>query len=62
MDSKAFYEAVVQMRKAQKEYFKSRQPSYLQRSKQYEKVVDDEIARVERIMWERTNPSLFPSK
>lgn len=62
MDNKAFYDAVVQMRKAQKEYFKSRRHTDLQRSKQYEKVVDDEIVRVERILWERQNPSLFNSK
>ena len=62
MDSKAFYDAVVQMRKAQKEYFKTRRECDLKRSKQCEKVIDDEIARVERIMYERQNPSLFPSK
>ena len=45
MNSKAFYDAVVRMRTAQKEYFKSRRPCDLQRSKQLEKVVDDEIAR-----------------
>ena len=62
MNSKAFYDAVVRMRTAQKEYFKSRRLCDLQRSKQLEKVVDDEIARVERILLERQNPSLFPSK
>lgn len=62
MNSKAFYDAVVRMRTAQKEYFKSRRHCDLQRSKQLEKVVDDEIARVERILLERQNPSLFPSK
>lgn len=60
MDSKAFYDTVVKMREAQKEYFKTRRPSDLQRSKQYEKVIDDEIARVQRIIWERNNPPLFP--
>jgi hypothetical protein len=60
MNSKAFYDAVVRMRTAQKEYFKYRRPSDLQRSKQYEKVVDDEIARVERILLERHPPLIIP--
>lgn len=61
MDSKEFYETVKRMRAAQKEYFKTRRPCDLQRSKEIEKVIDTEIERVERIIWERKNPPLFPS-
>lgn len=61
MDSKEFYETVKRMRAAQKEYFKTRRPCDLQRSKDIEKVIDTEIERVERIIWERKNPPLFPS-
>lgn len=61
MDSKAFYEAVKRMREAQKEYFKTRRPTDLKRSKELEKVIDTEIARVERILWEQKNPPLFPN-
>lgn len=60
MDKKQFYDTVVKMREAQKQYFKTRRPCDLQRSKEIEKVIDDEIARVQRIMWERNNPPLFP--
>lgn len=60
MDSKEFYETVKRMRAAQKEYFKTRRPCDLQRSKEIEKVIDTEIERVERIIWERKNPPLFP--
>lgn len=61
MDSKEFYESVKRMRAAQKEYFKTRRPCDLQRSKEIEKVIDTEIERVERIIWERNNPPLFPN-
>ncbi len=61
MNSKEFYETVKRMRAAQKEYFKTRRPCDLQRSKEIEKVIDTEIERVERIVWEQKNPPLFPS-
>ncbi|MBD5218061.1 MAG: hypothetical protein HDS73_06180 [Bacteroidales bacterium] len=61
MNSKEFYETVKRMRAAQKEYFKTRRPCDLQRSKEIEKVIDAEIERVERIVWEQKNPPLFPS-
>ncbi|MCM1221289.1 MAG: hypothetical protein NC548_43100 [Lachnospiraceae bacterium] len=60
MDSKTFYDTVVRMREAQKAYFKSKRPCDLQRSKEIEKVIDAEIARVQRIEFERKNPPLFP--
>ncbi len=41
------------MRKAQKEYFKTRLPSALQSSKRLEAEIDAEIKRVENILAER---------
>ena len=49
MGHKEFFDKVVAMRKAQKEYFKTRLPSALQSSKQLEA----EIKRVENILAER---------
>ena len=49
MKPREFYDTVVQMRKIQKEYFKTRNSMALRRSKQLEKLVDDEIERVSRI-------------
>lgn len=60
MNSKQFYDTVVRMREAQKQYAKSRRPCDLQRSKEIEKVIDTEIERVQRIVWEQQNPPLFP--
>lgn len=53
MDPRKFYELVVRMRRAQKEYFKTRSSVSLMASKRLEKEVDGEIERVERIMRER---------
>lgn len=50
MKPKEFYDKVVQMRRMQKEYFKTRSSMALQRSKQLEKEIDDEITRVEGIL------------
>lgn len=50
MNSREFYDKVVQMRQAQKEYFKTRSSVALQRSKQLEKEIDNEIARVEAVL------------
>ena len=47
MKPREFYDKVVQMRRMQKEYFKNRA---LQKSKQLEKEIDDEITRVEGIL------------
>lgn len=49
MNPREFYDTVVQMRKMQKEYFKTRNSLALRRSMQLEKLVDDEIERVSRI-------------
>lgn len=49
MNAKQFYETVRAMRQAQKKYFKSRSSFDLRESKRLEKVIDDEIARVDAI-------------
>ena len=50
MKPREFYDKVVQMRRMQKEYFKNRSSIALQKSKQLEKEIDDEITRVEGIL------------
>lgn len=50
MKAREFFDKVVQMRRMQKEYFKTRSSMSLQRSKQLEKEIDDEIKRVEDIL------------
>ena len=61
MNAKEFYDTVVEMRKAQKEYFRTRTPSALQHSKQLERLIDKEIKRVDAVMrmTTRHEPSLF---
>lgn len=59
MNPREFYDKVVQMRLAQKEYFKTRASSALIESKRLEKVIDDEIARVDKIVHQQQNPSLW---
>lgn len=50
MNSKQFFEAVVKLRELQKRYFKSRLSMDLSASKRQEKLIDDEIARVDTIL------------
>lgn len=50
MKPKEFFDKVAQMRRMQKEYFKTRSSMALSRSKQLEKEIDDEIKRVEGIL------------
>lgn len=45
MTIQEFYNLVELMRKAQKEYFKTRSSLWLQKSIKYEKEVDNEIGR-----------------
>lgn len=60
MDAKEFFEKVVKMREAQKNYFKTRSSMDLQLSKKLEREIDSEIARVNQII-NKPNPqsSLF---
>lgn len=50
MKAREFFDKVVQMCRMQKDYFKTRSSMSLQRSKQLEKEIDDEIKRVEDIL------------
>ena len=59
MSPKEFFDKVVKMRAAQKEYFKFRSTTSLNASKGLEKEIDDEIARVQKIEEARRNPQLF---
>ena len=46
MKPKEFFDKVVQMREAQKEYFRTRSPQALSESKRLEREIDAEIKRV----------------
>lgn len=48
MKPKEFFDAVVRMREKQREYFKTKTSSALTESKRLERVIDDEIERVQR--------------
>lgn len=50
MKPKEFFDKVVQMREAQKEYFRTRSPQALSESKRLEREIDAEIKRVNDIM------------
>ena len=52
MTAKEFFELVVEMRYAQKNFFKTRNQGYLDRSKNLEKQVDNEIERVQKLITE----------
>ena len=55
MNAKEFYNAVVQMRKAQRDYFRTRSQRSLNESKYLEKLVDAEIKRVEQIQQQQAD-------
>lgn len=50
MDSREFFDVVCRMRKAQKNYFKTRDRDVLSVSKGFEKTIDEEINRVNGIL------------
>lgn len=56
MDAREFYETTKAMRAAQKEFFKTRESSALKEAKRLERVIDDEISRVELIEQQRGKP------
>lgn len=60
MTPKEFFEKVVKLREAQKNYFKTRSSMALQLCKRLEKEIDEEIERVNKII-NKPNPqsSLF---
>lgn len=55
MNAKEFYNTVVKMRKAQRDYFRTRSQRSLSESKQLEKLVDAEIKRVEQIQQQQAD-------
>lgn len=58
MTPKEFFDKVCRMRKAQKEYFRTRSGRSLSDSKRLEKEIDDEIERVNRVMEAKNNPKM----
>lgn len=54
-----FFRLVERMRNKQKEYFRSKSQYALTESKQLEREVDEEIKRVNSIINNRQQPSLF---
>ena len=58
MAPKEFFDKVSRMRKAQKEYFRTRSGRALSDSKRLEQEIDDEIERVEKVMEEKNNPKM----
>lgn len=59
MTSEQFFQKVVQMREAQRMYFRTRYSEHLKQSKSLEKEIDTEIERVKTIITKRQEPSLF---
>lgn len=62
MTNRQFFDLVAQLRWYQKEYFATRSRESLQQAKALEKRVDDEIARVQKILAQREQqqpPNLF---
>lgn len=58
MDAKTFFDKVSQLRKAQKEYFRTRSGRALTDSKRLEKEIDAEIERVNKVMADKQNPKI----
>ena len=63
MNAKEFYDTVVEMRKAQKNYFASRKmpltaQQHLQESKRLERIIDQEIERVQQLGVEKLTPKI----
>ena len=58
MTARDFFNLVREMREAQKGYFSTRSKDLLEKSKQLEREVDREIARVDKLLGEKTNPGL----
>ncbi len=62
MNSRQFFDRVVQLRRFQKEYFATRTRESLQASKAVEKEIDDEIDRVFKVLaakQQQPPPNLF---
>lgn len=55
MNAREFYNIVVKMRKAQRDYFRTRSQRSLNESKNLEAQVDAEIKRVEQIQQQKAD-------
>lgn len=69
MNPKQFFDKVVELREAQREYFRTRMPEALRKSKAIEAEIDREIKRVQQIEKDRARAeadkaqgSLFPGE
>lgn len=58
MSPREFFDKVSLMRKAQKEYFRTRSSRALTDSRRLEKEIDAEIERANKVMTERLNPKM----
>lgn len=58
MDARHFFELVVQMRAAQRKYFRDKDNTSLRYARDLERKVDTEIKRVEMITKEKLSPRL----
>lgn len=58
MTPKEFFDKVSRMRKAQKEYSRTRSGRALTDSKRLEQEIDAEIDRVTKLMEEKNNPKM----
>ena len=58
MTPKEFFDKVSRMRKAQKDYFRTRSGRSLNDSKRLEQEIDAEIERVRKVMEEKNNPKM----
>lgn len=56
MNSRDFFDMVCRMRKAQKNYFKTRDRDALNMSKEIERQVDEEIKRVNTVLAKKGMP------
>ena len=56
MTPKEFFDKVSRMRKAQKEYFRTRSGRAISGRKRLEEEIDDEIERVEKVSEEKSSP------
>ena len=58
MTARDFFNLVREMRDAQRSYFLTRSRDLLEKSKQLERDIDQEINRVDKLLGEKTNPGL----
>ena len=59
MNANEFFDTVAEMRKAQSKYFRMRTTENLNKAKRLEKIVDEEIRRVEDIKMREKYKTLF---